>query len=102
MCNGAGGGRLVIAGGSAQIYNLSRLPGGVGGLLIAPVRLNIAPEHFPPSPSLNVLKLNRNECRRRLSKCPEIIHCCRMLGFCNDHTAAAQLGSTLYSVKIKH
>ena len=50
MYNGAGGGRLVIAGGSAQIYNLSGLPGGVGGLLIAPVKLNIAPEHFSSLP----------------------------------------------------
>ena len=50
MCNGTAGGRLVIAGGSAQIYNLSGLLGGVGGLLIAPVKLNIAPDCFSSLP----------------------------------------------------
>lgn len=56
---GAGGGRLVIAGGTAQIYNLSGVWAGVGGPLIAPVSLNIAPEHFSSLrlPSLNVLQI---------------------------------------------
>ena len=54
---GAGGGRLVLAGGAAQIYNLSEDWGGVGGPLIAPVKLNIAPEHFSSSPALNDLQI---------------------------------------------